>query len=154
MIKNIVTLSRKELVEACKIANLRMEGVGSMNLKDKHGAEKEKNLRYHILGARGEMAFKKYIGSTENLTFNTFKSRPDVGEFEVRTRSKDHYDLILRKDDPDDKKYVLVVGESCTYRIVGWIKGSERYLHEIKTYNERPGAWFIPQSALHRMDEL
>jgi hypothetical protein len=154
MKNNIVTLSKNELVKACEIANLRMNGVKLMNLRDKHGAEEQKNFKYHILGARGEMAFKKFIGDQEELTFNTFKSKPDVGDFEVRTRSKDHYDLILRKDDPDDKTYVLVVGESCRYRIVGWIKGSEKYLYDKKTYNDRPSAWFIPQSALHSMEEI
>ena len=154
MVEKIVILSKKDLAEACDLANARMSGVSQLKLKDKHGAEGGRNLEYHLLGARGEVAFKKYVGSNQALTVNTFRSQPDVLEFEVRTRREDDYDLILRKDDPDHKTYVLVVGSACRYRIAGWIKGSERYDHEPKTYNDRPKAWFIPQSALHSIEEL
>jgi hypothetical protein len=149
-----ITLSRQELAEACDLAEKRMNGVKDLGLHDKHGASNLKNLEYHLLGARGEIAFRKFLGSDEALTVNTFRSTPDVKNYEVRTRREDHFDLILRKDDPDHKIYVLVTGSGCKYKIVGWIRGSERYEHETKTYNDRPKAWFVPQSALHQMDDL
>ncbi len=152
--ENTVVLNLKDLQEACQIAEKRMEGVKDLGLHDKHGASSLKNLDYHLLGARGEVAFKKFLGVEDKLTANTFKSSPDVKKYEVRTAREDHFDLILRKDDPDHKIYVLVVGSGCKYRIAGWLKGSERYAHEMKTYNERPKAWFIPQSAIHPVADL
>jgi len=149
-----IILNKKELSEACDLAEKRIIGAHELGLHDKHGASKLKNLEYHLLGARGEIAFRKFIGSDEALTVNTFRSVPDVKNYEVRTRREHHFDLILRKDDPDHKIYVLVTGSGCKYNIAGWLRGSERYSHETKTYSNRPKAWFIPQSALHHMDDL
>jgi len=152
--KNLVILSKKELQEANAIAQARMDGVESIGLMDKHGAESERNFSYHLLGARGEIAFRKFINSNEKVTVNTFKKTPDISGVEVRTRSKDDYDLIIRKDDPDDRVYVLVVGEGCKFRVVGWLLGKEKYNFSTKTFNNRPKAWFIPQKSLHAIEEL
>jgi len=154
MAPNLVVLDRDELAEALSLAQRRMDGVQEMGLRDKHGAQGHRNSEYHILGARGEIAFRKFIGSSGPLTVNTFRSAPDVGGYEVRTRSRDDFDLILRADDPDHKIYVLVVGGGCRFRVVGWLRGSERYPHGQKTYGGRPPAWFVPQNALHDMSEL
>lgn len=151
---NLIILSKKDLEEACAIAKERMDACASLGLHNKHGAEEKNNFKYHILGARGEIALKKFLKSDQKLTVNTFKNKPDIENFEARTAREDDYDLILREDDPDHKIYILVVGSSCKYRIAGWIKGSERYVHEKKTFNHRPKAWFIPQSYLHDMNEL
>lgn len=152
--KKEVILSRNELQEAVCIARQRMEGVKNLGLKDKHGAETDRNFDYHLLGAKGEIAFKKFINSNEKISVNTFKKIPDISGFEVRTRSHEDYDLIIRKDDPDDRIYVLVVGEGCRFRIVGWIRGAEKYTFQTKTFNRRPKAWFIPQSALHEIESI
>jgi len=151
---NHVVLDRDELAEAYSLAQRRMDGVQKMGLLDKHGAAGHKNSEYHILGAKGEIAFRKFIGSSDPLTVNTFRSTPDVRNYEVRTRSRDDFDLILRNDDSDHKIYVLVVGDGCRFRVVGWLRGSEKYPHGQKTYGGRPPAWFVPQSALHDMSEL
>jgi hypothetical protein len=154
MASDLVVLDRDELAEAWGLAQRRMDGVQEMGLQEKHGAQNHRNSEYHILGARGEIAFRKFIGSSGALTVNTFRSVPDVDGYEVRTRSRDDYDLILRSDDPDDKIYVLVVGRGCRFRVVGWLRGSERYRHGQKAYGGRPPAWFVPQCDLHEMSEL
>lgn len=152
--ENLIILSKIELQEANEIARSRIDGVDSLGLKDKHGAESERNFRYHLLGAKGEIAFRKFINSNEKITVNTFKKVPDISGVEVRTRSSEDYDLIIRKDDPDDRIYVLVVGEGCKFKIVGWLSGREKHQFETKTFNDRPKAWFIPQSKLHAIEEL
>lgn len=149
-----IILSKQDLQEANEIALKRMEGVREMGLRDKHGAESDRNFKYHLLGARGEIAFRKFIGSQDKITVNTFKSIPDISGFEVRTRSNEDFDLIIRKDDPDDRIYVLVTGEGCQFKIVGWLKGQEKYNFDYKTFNSRPKAWFIPKEKLHKISEL
>ncbi len=152
-LKKEIILSRNELQEAASVARQRMDGVEDLGLKDKHGAEVDRNFQYHLLGAKGEIAFKKFMNSNEKLSVNTFKKIPDISGFEVRTRSQEDYDLIIRKDDPDDRIYVLIVGEGCRFKIIGWIKGCEKYNFQPKTFNGRPKAWFIPQCALHQIED-
>jgi len=88
---------------------------------------------------------------------NTFKSLADlVSDVEVRTRSKDYYDLLVRADDQDSKRFVLVIRKGPkSFEVIGWIKAKEAKQEQwIKTYGNRPPAYFVPKSALKDIKEL
>jgi hypothetical protein len=153
-INTTIVLSDDDIREAEEIANRRIKGCRDRGLRDKHGAEPHNNLKYNLLGVKGEIAFRKFLGSTEEITVNTFRSQADISGFEVRTSSGDGWDLIIRRDDSDSKIYVLVTGNDRKFKIRGWLRGSERYSFEYKTINTRPKAWFVPQSKLHKISSL
>ena len=119
--------------------------------KPMHGMAPDADmLAYHILGAAGELAVAKFLGRYWGGDVRNFK-KADLGQsVQVRTRSKHEYDLIVRHDDNPDDAYVLVTATTHTrLRIHGWIYGSEARKDEwLKTYGDRPAAWFVPQSAL------
>ena len=141
-----VHLSQWELLQAALVGVRRHLEALRQKLPDKHGLESA-GWSEHIEGAAGEMAFAKFSGKYWSCSVNAFKAG-DVGEVQVRTRSKDHYDLIVRSDDKDDDVFVLVLGRVPRFRVVGWIWGREAKRGEfLREYGDRPAAYFCaPES--------
>ncbi len=128
-------------------------------LQDKHGFYGD-GLRIHIFGVLGEMAAAKAANLYWDASVNTFKTVGDVGDIEVRTRMKDHYDLIVRDDDKPNRFFVLVVfrgwvNGAPVFRVIGWMSGVEAKQDRWKkTYGDREAAYFVPQAALHPISGL
>lgn len=150
-----VTLTPAEQLVACQIGCLRQVSSLTAGLRDRHGAAKRDGWSLHIEGAAGELAAAKAVGRYWPASVNTFRGEADIPGAEVRTRSRDYYDLIVREDDEDDKAFVLVVGSMPNYRVCGWIAAGDGKRPEfLRTYGDRPPAWFVPQSALHPLTTL
>lgn len=113
-----------------------------------HGSGVSNDWQLHIEGCLGEMALSKYLGLRwcGKGSFET----PDVGGVDVRTRSQQHYDLILHKKDPDDRKFWLVCGGNGIYTVKGWIMGADGKQERFWKDPARTGrhAYFVPQSEL------
>lgn len=109
-----------------------------------------------VEGACGEMAFAKWLGIYFEPTINTFRTKPDVAGYNVRTRSKHEYELNIRKHELTDKICVLLTGLAPTYRIRGWLKAKdaarEEWLQDYGGYGR--AAYFVPHDSLHPMDKL
>jgi hypothetical protein len=117
-------------------------------LPDKHGYEGE-GWNIHIEGAAGELVVAKALGRYWDGSVGTFKRGGDVGNIQVRTRSKITYDLIVRDDDKDDDWFVLVLGKIPTFYIAGYIQGvNAKNKDWLQTYGNRPPAYFVPQPVL------
>lgn len=113
-------------------------------------------LGEEITGACGERAFCKYRGIYWDSSVNTFHGQPDAGDrWEVRATRRDDGCLIVRDNDPPDRLYVLVTGEPPRMTVRGYLPGSEA---RIDAYARNPNdyrpAWFVPQSALRRLEDL
>jgi hypothetical protein len=109
----------------------------------------------HILGASGECAFAKAAGRYWSGGVNTFKASADVGQIEVRTRSKHTYDLIVRKDDSDDSVFVLVTGGPADFLVHGWILGRDAKQRQfVANHGNHGAAYFVPSSALRPLADL
>ena len=151
-----VILTEAEMHVAEAVGNLRQSEAVAKGLPDKHGLNPALGKQVHILGACGEMAFCKALNLYWPCSVNVFKSESDVGsDIEIRTRSKDWYDLLVREDDPDNKNYVLVTGQGCIFNVRGWFKGGEAKRPRFrKPYGNREPAYFVPQECLHSINEL
>lgn len=152
----VVKLSIPELYTAANIGVLRQIESVRKGLPDKHGFDGMNGWSVHIDGAAGEIAVAKCLGTYWGGSCNTFKTEGDVGKLEVRTRSKDYYDLIVRDDDRDDSIFVLVIHPTGReYTVVGWITGRDAKQNKWrKDYGGRPPAYFVPQSELRDISEL
>jgi len=149
-----VTLTSFEIFQAAMIGAKRNIEAKVRRLPDRHGFTGS-GWDAHIEGACGEIAVAKFLGLYWGGSVNTFKTGGDVSGLEVRTRSESHYDLIIRDNDPPDSIYILVIGQCPTYQVVGWVRGREGKRAEYrKTHGGRPGAYFVPQSALRPIEEL
>lgn len=109
----------------------------------------------HVEGACGELAVAKALGRYWNGSVNTFKVGGDVGAMQVRTRSRSHYELLIRPDDKDQDVFVLVTGTSPKFKVVGWIKGKDaKRVEWLQTHGGRPPAYFVPQKSLGNIEDL
>lgn len=155
-----VTLTNQELWMATSLGIMR--GWQSKVLKSKDKVSDHsytESIRMHILGALGEAAFAKYFQVYNSQTFNEWKNSPDIknGEhdIEIRTRSKESYDLIIREDDKSTSIYVLATGDGDQIKLHGWIYGDKGKKKEyIKEYGGKSPAYFIPSNKLNSIESL
>ncbi len=150
-----VVLSWSELSVAADVGKYRHIRSLQKNLKDKHGFNGDDGWTIHVEGAAGEMAFAKAMNVYWSMACDVFKA-PDIGgNVQIRTRSKDDYELIVRPGDSDTDAFVLMTGKAPHFCIKGWVTGKEAKQKEwSKAYANRPAAFFVPQSALHDLSTL
>lgn len=147
-----ITLSIPEYHHAVQTAVLRM--VVSSASKMNHASTYERSwlrrLEEEVVGAAGEIAVAKSVGAFHIGSVNTFHRVPDVlGNLEVRATSREDGCLIVRDNDPDDRPYVLVVGEAPNLRIAGYCWGADAKRDEfLRNPHGHRLAWFVPQSSL------
>jgi hypothetical protein len=150
-----VTLSNSELYLAAQIGIARQMEAMRQGKPDCHGFDGIEGWTVHIEGACGEMAVAKVLGIFWNGSLNTFKTEADVLDLEVRTRSKDYYELLVRENDNDDAIFILVTGRAPNFNVVGWLKGKEaKQSRWRKTHGGRPPAYFVPHKELAPIDDL
>lgn len=143
-----VTLAWHEYAMASEIGRLRQLTSVRRGSADNHGFI-GLGWSEHIEGACGEMAVSKFLGVYWDGGIDTFKSADIGATIQVRTRSLHSYELIVRPDDYDEDLYVLVTGKCPTYRIWGYISGTEAKKKEyLQTHGNRPPAYFVPNSKL------
>ncbi len=146
----IVTLSASELMCGATVGAMRQIRALKKGLKDQHGHNPGRGWHQHIEGACGEMAAAKVIGRYWAATVGTYRSGGDIGDdIQVRCRSNPEWDLIIRKSDNPDHKFILVTGTAPTFNVIGWIKASDGQRDEFwAKHGNGEAAWFVPQSAL------
>lgn len=136
-----------------QVTNLR-DGRGD-KYRARNGSRQDQRLssrwQFHIEGALGELAVAKLLNVFWSGNLGKLHVG-DVGRLEVRTRSRDTYDLPVYAEDMDAACFVLVVGLAPRFRVVGWIRGEDAKRPEWwgDPANDRP-AFFVPQAALHSM---
>lgn len=114
---------------------------------------------WNVNGASGEACVAKWLGVPWDGCFGNLRAS-DVGELEVRTLLRHHYDLLLTPNDRDDLVHVLVTGTGPRWRINGFILGRKgknpEWMHAEPggKPNGRSPAYWVPQSALNHDLEL
>lgn len=151
----MVRLDRGEITVAAFVGMMRH--VNEMDTPDKHGLDGAGGIGWSldIEAAAAEMAYAK----ARNLYWPGLVDDPkalpgDVGIAEIRQTANPEGHLLLHDDDHDDRPYVLVIGQTPEFRIVGWIWGRDgKQRHWWRADTGRP-AYFIPQGALHEFAQL
>jgi len=152
-----LSLDRHEINYAKMIGNIRYNEAVKAGKKNqiKRNLTPRQELEIHYAGAAGEMAFAKAMNYYFNATINTYKTGYDVHKMQVRTRTKDHYDLLVRDNDNNNDIFVLVLKNVTSFKICGWIKGSDAKKQQyFKNYGNMNPAYFVPQSHLNSIDTL
>src|SRR4051812_27290461 len=83
-----------------------------------YGMDPEMAWQAHIEGAAGEMAVAKWSGRYWCGNFGELDA-DDVGDWQVRTAAKHHYQLILHKKDRPERAFLLVTGLAPHYQLRG-----------------------------------
>lgn len=142
-----VELTWSEVLLASMVGVRRQVAAMERDLPDGRCASDPWNI--HIEGAAGEMAFAKATNRYWAAPVNTFHDGGDVGDVQVRTRSKHHYELIVRNDDRDSDWFVLVTGTAPKFVVHGWIQGRAAKRPEWeRQHGGFAPAFFVPQEAL------
>jgi hypothetical protein len=150
-----VLLNPHELYLAAMVGVQRQIAALRRNLPDRHGYDGHDGWTVHIEGACGELAVARVCGQYWGGSINTFHSKADVGKVEVRTRSEHHYELLVRKDDPDDRNFVLVTGRSPEFQVHGWFPSRDAKRNQwLATHGNRPAAYFVPTPMLKSIFDL
>lgn len=105
-----------------------------------------------VMGAIAELVVAKHLGVYWEPKNETYKD-PDVGtNWQVRWRDTEEgrvtRELIVREDDPDDHRYILVTGNNRHYKIHGWILGADAKVGPQQNHGGYGSAWFVPSSQL------
>jgi hypothetical protein len=139
---------------------LRRQGFNeSKGLRGRNGGawKGSKALDIHLLGAAGEMAVASYLGLKEHLYQETEARRgsDDLPGMDVKTRSKNSYDLIVQRQSDPNKKFVLVTIESQRTLLHGWCYGHEAMQEQFwaDPARGRP-AYFVGKEHLRSMETL
>lgn len=135
-------------VGATRFAVSRAQGLNAASTYTSNWMEQ---LGREIRGAAAEMLVAKELDRHYESSVGTFHSTPDVAGWEVRSTSIEHGCLILRDNDPDDRRYVLVVGSAPDLRIAGWCLGGEgKQEWNLRNPNGDRPAWFVQQHHLRK----
>lgn len=149
-----IKLSPSELMLGATVGILRQITDIRDSRSPAYGSNDENDWQKNIEGAIGELVVAKHFGIFWNGNIGKL-SLPDVEEFQVRTKSKEHHKLILHQRDEDNAIFIQVCGVNGTYEVVGWLKAIDGKKEE---YWADPvggrAAYFVPQKALRPMDEL
>lgn len=147
-----VTLTKSEMHIAAQLGCLRQLSSTFKGSMSKVPSARDWDA--HICGAAGEMAVAKGLGIYNPMTLDTYRDA-DLGlDIQVKTRSEDHYDMILSEGDPSEAVYILVVGSMPDFRIVGWLNGKDA--KKKKYFKSFLGnmRFVVPQSAFKSISTL
>jgi hypothetical protein len=163
-VSSLVVLSAADLEWAEEVAQERLRRSRMRGGRDRLGIDE---LDSHRQGARGELAFCRWLGVPWTASVDTFKGEPDVPpDFEVKAVEKHApgrpYYLKVPLLDANNariiaRRYVLVVLEAAKAWIIGWLPGRDAlerdangrliYKRDPKRYSGHP-ALFVPDGHL------
>jgi len=147
----VVKLSPEEYSLAINIAEKRWLYSELANRKDSVNDKSfTQGFLIHLWGCLGELALSKFLKITWPAHIDKFKREPDIPPcHEVRHRSRDDWDLIIRPGDDPERVYWLTTGEGPEVKIHGWILGKDAMLEKYKaTHGGKRAAYFCPSSVL------
>lgn len=149
----IVRLSMFERIVAYGVGMERQNGARSR--PDANGF-KGNGAAIHMIGAAGELAAAKALGVPWVPTCNAGKAADIAPDWQVRTRWNGNYELYVRPNDGQYDRFILVLAHDYPImNVMGWCYGHEaqhpEWWHE---HGGRPGAWFIPNNELRRINDV
>lgn len=109
----------------------------------------------HVEGACAEAALAKWLNRWWAGGMDNFNRGGDVAGYEVKSTARVDGCLIVATHNSDARVYVLAIGRAPSFKLAGWIVGRDAKRAEwLRSINDRPAAYFVPQAALHPMNTL
>ena len=151
---SVVTLSWMEVRVAAVAGVDRRIRALAHGLADFHpgaASKSERGWELDIQGALAEMAAAKVL---DLYWAGGWPKDGDVARHQIRSTVLQDGRLVVNTDDPDDCPFILVVGAPPRLRIPGWMSGREAKQARWWQAGVQWPAFFVPQAALHPMEEL
>ena len=151
-----ITLTTDEEIQAAAAAFLcESKGVENYYFHDQTARGNiHESIRRTAEALGAEIAAAKWFGIKDfKLELDKFKIRADVGNrIEIKHTKWIDGHLILRERDRVEDLAVLVVGESPTYYVKGWIPIRAAKTSRFK--HDKDNSWWVSQHNLNAMDNL
>ena len=147
MVEIITELDLYEIRVAAQVGLQRQLEDIHRNKKSYSGENKEGAWSRHIEGALSECALAKAL----NVYWNKRSyPLPDVGDVDCRCTPYQAGHLQIKRNDPDDRKFYLLIGINGKYRIAGWIWGQDGKKQEYwgSKGEARDACYWVPQEKL------
>lgn len=155
MTHTMINITKAEYVWAAQAGIIRQQQniLRETQRKDAYGADPAHGYDLNTLGAVGEYVASIALGVTWRGP-GIFRGE-DIAGYQVRTRPRLDWDLILHDEDPDDARFVLVVGGPLLWSVPGWIvaRDGKKKVFWRDPAGGRP-AYFVPQDRLRPIKEL
>jgi len=154
----LVTLTWSEMMIAHVVAGQRIVLNAKRNVQPKFGAPTgAEGDALHISSCRAEMAVAKAFNLYWSGSMGDYTAVDVGGKIEARSIVRQSHRLIMHKEDKDDLPFVVAnVADAPRIKLCGWIMGRDGKQEQwwADPQNSNRWAYFIPQSALNRMDDL
>lgn len=122
--------------------------------KNSKGFDRDDVWDIDINGACAELAAAKCMNRYWNASVNGFK-KGDIGNYQVRLARGTTPYLLFRKNDNPNAIFILVNGVAPTFKVMGWMKGSEGMKSKyLRSFGGRPDVYAVPPDELHKMTAL
>ena len=133
-------------VAAQKVAELRYLEARRLNLGNKshHSNNDSEWIKKDTLGTIAEIVVGRMMDNAYFPSINTFHKKADIGEdIEIRSTDRENGGLIVRENDDENRRFVLVIVNSDKgYIVRGWSYG----------YEAKEKGWFWPASNNDKYD--
>lgn len=149
----LVTLTDAEIQYAEHTGKARNEYNKGMGFTPTYGAPRY--LAMDIEGVLAEIAVGKGLNVPwDEKRFGNIVTGP-MGEVHIRSTTHLTGSLILHPRDQDDAVYLLVLNNNPNFTLAGWLLGKDGKLDKYwREAGVRHPAFFVPQSALHPVEDL
>lgn len=142
---NTITLNPTECRVATVVGTARAENARIHGFRDRSHLADDERLNADVDAAGAEIATSRFTGLRWTMSTGEDLSEPDLApNIEVRHTRYPAGGLIVRTKDRPDRVFILVVGSLPTYRLVGWMRGTEAQQPRYRWTD----AWKVPQSGL------
>lgn len=156
-ITKTITLNDAELGQCCFQAAARMLVSRMYGRNQSRSVERSwfEHYKNELVGVIAECAYCKWRNIYQSKDLDVFHTKTDTTDgVEIRSITSMDHCLIVRNDDPDERKYILVyVNRNAECQMIGWIRGIEA---KKKQWERNPGgkrpSWFVPMQELNEFD--
>lgn len=153
----VYTFTKEDMVTIRESANRRISVSKEAGLN--HASTYERNmetrLRQETVGVAAELAWARINKRIWHDPINEFHSVPDDGNHEIRATDHPGGGLVVRGNDPDDRKYIFAIIDEGMCTFYGWALGSEVKKDE-NLWNPHGFrlSWRLHRSRLHPISSL
>jgi hypothetical protein len=159
----VLTPEQLDFVMARAVAQEQAEEARNRANPDRRQAAGDTRGAYELqvqqtyVGLAGELAVAAAYGIPWKGEHDRFKTAPDVGAWDVRTRTRADYDLLIRPDDPARVVLLVLAHRLPFLDLAGWtdVTAARRHPEWLRTFGEGKDACYaVPQAALRPLHDL
>lgn len=144
-----------EIVRRSVLKRISVSAEAGLNHATTYDRDMETRIKEETVGAGAELAWARLNNREWHDPLNEFHSIPDDGIHEIRATDHPRGGLIIRDNDPDERKYVFATANGRLFIFRGWAYGYEAKTerHKWNPHGVRL-AWRLDRSELRPMNSL